>query len=424
MEFLVANVGYFLELCMIQIYAELVWKQKLCFRLFSWALFVINGLILTGINCGFIPKFGVISIHILLNAYLWIRYKGSIKEKIVKTCVVFVLAWGTEMISGIIFSMVVYKVEDYELILVLVNSMSVMLSVLFTLMVKNKKNSVNEINYYIDIKSIIICLVPLIDAWLLYFIKHKFYVFNNLVIVIYMIIVFVYFGKIQKAKYELQQKEMELDINRVYGDMYSEVINNIRRKQHNYKDQIAAIYSTHKTANSMEELVEWQRKYCDMLLEDAQFDFILTSCQEPILAGFLYYKCLEALNLNVNIDCKIRINKWECAVKLYELIEILGIFFNNAFEYVTENRTVGKNIAFICLEEEQFYKISIANEIEAGFNIDFNQMFDMGYSTKGEQRGLGLARVKEICDFYGLKINITIENNETNSIKFEINFQK
>lgn len=92
MEFLVANVGYFLELCMIQIYAELVWKQKLCFRLFSLALFVINGLILTGINCGFIPKFGVISIHILLNAYLWIRYKGSIKEKICKTCVVFVLA--------------------------------------------------------------------------------------------------------------------------------------------------------------------------------------------------------------------------------------------------------------------------------------------------------------------------------------------
>ena len=103
MEFLVANVGYFLELCMIQIYAELVWKQKLCFRLFSLALFVINGLILTGINCGFIPKFGVISIHILLNAYLWIRYKGSIKEKIVKTCVVFVLAWGTEMISVLSF---------------------------------------------------------------------------------------------------------------------------------------------------------------------------------------------------------------------------------------------------------------------------------------------------------------------------------
>lgn len=56
------------------------------------------------------------------------------------------------------------------------------------------------------------------------------------------------------------------------------------------------------------------------------------------------------------------------------------------------------------IEEEQSYNISIANEIEAGFNIDFNQMFEMGYSTKGEQRGLGLARVKEICDFNGLKI--------------------
>ena len=422
MEFLVANVGYFLELCMIQIYAELVWKQKLCFRLFSLALFVINGLILTGINCGFIPKFGVISIHILLNAYLWIRYKGSIKEKIVKTCVVFVLAWGTEMISGIIFSLILYKLKDYSLILVLINSISVVLSVLLTKIIK--KSSIHIIKYYTNVKSIIICLIPLIVVILVYIINHEFYIVYNFFIVIYMFVVFIYFGKIQKAKYELQQKEMELDINRVYGDMYSEVINNIRRKQHNYKDQIAAIYSTNKTANSMEELVEWQRKYCDMLLEDGQFDFILTSCQEPVLAGFLYYKCLEALNLNVNIDCKIRINKWECAVKLYELIEILGIFFNNAFEYVTENRTVGKNIAFKCLEEEQFYNISIANEIEAGFNIDFNQMFEMGYSTKGEQRGLGLARVKEICDFNGLKINITIENNETKFIKFNIIFLK
>ena len=51
-------------------------------------------------------------------------------------------------------------------------------------------------------------------------------------------------------------------------------------------------------------------------------------------------------------------------------------------------------------------------------------MFEMGYSTKGEQRGLGLARVKEICDFNGLKINITIENNETKFIKFNIIFLK
>lgn len=63
------------------------------------------------------------------------------------------------------------------------------------------------------------------------------------------------------------------------------------------------------------------------------------------------------------------------------------------------------------------YHISIDNEIETELKIDFVHMFEMGYSTKGEGRGLGLPRAKQICNRYGLEIKILIEHNNEKRIK-------
>ena len=141
---------------------------------------------------------------------------------------------------------------------------------------------------------------------------------NTISVVLSLVVVFVL------TKRKNLVSEMELNITRVYGGMFEDVISDIRRKQHNYKEQIAAIYSTHKTAQSLDELIECQKGYCDMLQEDSKYDFILTACHEPILAGFIYYKCLDCLSKNIIVECNIRVNQWNCEIKLYELIEVLG----------------------------------------------------------------------------------------------------
>lgn len=424
MEYVIANIGYFLEMLMIQIYAELIWKKKFCFRCFSCALFVVNGAILTGVNLGVFPGLSVLIVHISLYTYLWTGFKGNIREKIARTCETFVLAWGTEMVSGIVLSLVIYKLKEYAVVLVLANSMSVLISIVLSVIVRRRKNTLEKIRYYTSIKSLIVCFLPLFVILVAYTVKHEFYVWYNLFITIYMVVVFWYLRKVHKAECAIQQKEMELKINCVYGGLYEDVLDIIRRKQHNYKNQLAAIYSTHKTAQSLNELIQMQREYCDMLQEDSQFEFIMMSCREPILAGFIYYKCVEGLNQNINVDCKISINQWNCKVKLYELIEMLGIFFNNAFEYVNENKNVGREVYFMCIEETELYTISIENEIAVDSRINFNRMFEMGYSTKGKERGLGLPRIKEICDFYKLNIRVSVENCENKKLKFLISIPK
>lgn len=424
MEYVIANVGYFLELWMIQIYAELIWKQKFCFRGFSCALFVINGIVLTGVNLELVPDFFVLFVHILLYAYLWKRYKGSIKENLARTCAAFVLAWGTEIVSGVLFYLLGFEIEEHVISLILINSISLFLSVLIKIVGGKKRIAIPEKRYYTIAEPILVCALPLSVVLVAYFTDHKFKVWYNLFGAFFVLIVIVCLEKIQKTEYEKKQKELELNINGVYGDLYEDVISDIRRKQHNYKEQIAAIYSSHKTAQSMEELVKRQKEYCDMLLEDSEYDFILTSCNEPILAGFVYYKCLDGLKRNVKVECNIRVNQWNSTIKLYELIEVLGIFFNNAFEYVTENDLVDKVISFTFVETEESYYMSISNEIVSDLKLEFSKMFEMEYSTKGEGRGLGLPRARQICNRYGFEIKVGIERDERVRIKFEIDVLK
>lgn len=222
--------------------------------------------------------------------------------------------------SGVAFYLVGINIEEPVVSFILINTISVVLSLVVAFALTKRKNLVSEMEYHSVLKPISICIIPLCVVLSTYSNNHKFKVWYNLFITVFVIIVILYFKKVEKAEHEIKLKEMELNITRVYGGMFEDVISDIRRKQHNYKEQIAAIYSTHKTAQSLDELIEYQKGYCDMLQEDSKYDFILTACHEPILAGFIYYKCLDGLSKNIIVECNIRFNQWDCEIKLYQLI--------------------------------------------------------------------------------------------------------
>lgn len=425
MDYVIANIGYFLEIWMIQIYVELVWKQKICFQKFSCALFVINGIILTGINLRLIPAFFVLFVHLMLYCYLWKHFKGNIKEKFARTCAVFVLAWGTEVFAEIIVAFFRKNISEEISKFIIMNIVSFSIANIVKFITKNKKKKMfSDMDYKLQLSSVMLCMIPVSLTVVDYFCDHKTRVWYDVLIIIFFVIVISYLKRIQKVEFEIKQKEMELNINRIYGALYEDVINDIRRKQHNYKEQIAAIYSSHKMADSKDELINQQKQYCDMLLDDSKYDSVLTSCNEPVLAGFIYYKCLDCLKRNVKVDFKISVNEWKSELKLHELIEILGVLFNNSFEYLKENDIAEKTVFFSLVESENKYTVVMANEIAEDSKIEFTNMFDMGYSTKGVGRGLGLPRVKQICDSYGAEIKVTIEHKESRRIQFEISVLK
>ncbi len=169
----------------------------------------------------------------------------------------------------------------------------------------------------------------------------------------------------------------------------------MRRKQHDFKNQLGAIYSMHLTANSLEDLVQKQSEYGKILLEECRYDKILVGCNNPILAGYLYYRCVAYEKNDVQIDYHIHVDGAECCLSLHEVIEILGILLTNAFEsYCAESKE--KYIDLVLEETSENLMIEVSNISNKLTSAEIENIFKEGYSTKGEYRGIGLARVKQL----------------------------
>lgn len=421
MEYILVNIGYLLELWMIQVYIEIIWEQRICFNRFSCILFSINGFVVTGINIGIFPKIFALIIHVLLFLYLWVKYKRSLKENIVKYCLVFIISWATEVLAGIVVHYVADSIKDDIIKLIMVNSFAIAISILVAYIVKKKGKRFNiDVNYKSILRVVLICFVPICILVVSYAFNHMIYIWYCIIVAVLGIVLLLYLDKVQRSEYDVKQKELELNINKTYGQLYEEIINEIRRKQHNFDNQLAAIYSSHKIVNTIEELAELQSTYCAAITDDNEYEYILTACNEPIIAGFLYYKCISCKEQKVTVDCTVHIDKWSANMLMYELIELLGIFIDNAVEKELENIFDDKMIDVSLNEFANKFTISVSNRIDDASSVELNKIFDTGYSTKGTSRGLGLPRARQICEKYGLEIMVSFKNNPERNIIFTV----
>ena len=82
-------------------------------------------------------------------------------------------------------------------------------------------------------------------------------------------------------------------------------------------------------------------------------------------------------------------------VKISELCEIVGIFLDNAIE---EALKAAKQVGILVRKSENGTEISISNGCLD--TPDIKSIYREGYSSKGENRGMGLAIARKIIDKY------------------------
>lgn len=75
-------------------------------------------------------------------------------------------------------------------------------------------------------------------------------------------------------------------------------------RQHEFKNHIAAIFSTHYTYKTYEKLVQAQEEYCKKILDENKYNSLLL-LGDKILAGYLYGKFQEAEDDGIEIDYKV-----------------------------------------------------------------------------------------------------------------------
>lgn len=110
------------------------------------------------------------------------------------------------------------------------------------------------------------------------------------------------------AKWETSQQEKtmlenELRIARPMQESYEKLMKEIRLRQHEYKNHLTAILSTHYTCNSYEKLVRAQKKYCGMLVQENKYNSLLM-LGDAVFTGFLYekFRSIEADGICIEYD--------------------------------------------------------------------------------------------------------------------------
>lgn len=212
--------------------------------------------------------------------------------------------------------------------------------------------------------------------------------------------------------YKLNQYRYEAKIRAEYSDIYGEVLQQIRERQHKFTNQLNAIYALHQIYKTYDELVEQQEEKTMELTKYIMPNNVII-LKNPIVIAHVYQKICEAVDQDISLDTIFDCDIGETGVPDIYLVEIIGTLFDNAMECIISESEEGKPKAemyFGVTRRGDGIAIEVANEHEyISFSV-WNQFFERGYSTKGKDRGLGLHHLKRLVNKYDGEI--LVENKE------------
>lgn len=203
----------------------------------------------------------------------------------------------------------------------------------------------------------------------------------------------------QKEREQSYQKEMDLKMHEIYDRSFQDLIDAMRKRQHEFNNHMQAILCMHYTICTYEELISEQEKYCNTLVDNNKF-YNLLSGNWPVLAGFLYGKFQEADSKGIAVSYEFQVGQKNERLPEYILIEILGILLDNAMDAVRELRCPMIRVEVI---EKEKLEICIANPTEQLQTQDLSLMFKEKYSSKPGHTGLGLSKLEEYQAQYGFE---------------------
>lgn len=368
---------------------------------------------------GIVSKGMYFVIYLIYFIYAYLKFGDSVKRTVLKCLLVTLIIGALQILVYIPFSFFYYITPNESLIIMFING-AILLILFYT---RNNKIFMSVVEIFakrdwILKTSLTLCVIVLV--YFMYSLKKseviEIDIFVLISIFMTMFLIFIY--RWQKSTYELNRREQELQITNLYNGVFEEMIKTMRNKQHDFKNQIDAIYSSHLKAESMEELIEIQKKYCDNVLYQNRFSKVLSCTKNSILAGFIYTKFVEAENNGIEIQYEISYRDSN-EIVIYDLVDIVGILLDNAIEAVTSTE-VSKKIVFE-LSDAEGINLLVKNPVVNILNSEIQKFFERGYSTKEGERGIGLNKLMELQQKYKYDVYTHIENdNSTEWIVFNI----
>lgn len=362
-------------------------------------------------------------IYVVLVVYCILEFKSNIKQVIVNMVLLVVIMMGMQLIALLLFGFIGNTINGHEDILLTTINFLILLIVVKLYY----KRNLYSISLSFQQKGKVNGLILILESTLLLFLLYQYknaqgevqvqYILVTGILVL--ILVLCIHALLYKIKY--QEKQAELEAYKTYSAAFSDLITQIRARQHEFDNHISALCNLHYICKDYDELVKEQSKYAKDVISNNRFHRLLVS-GNPVLAGFLYGKLSSIQEQGIEVSYDFHMSEFKSEIPVYLVVELIGNLLKNAVEAVN-SQEVEKQIHLSCAEDDNEFCLGVRNRSEKIPFEEIGRFFQKGYSSKGSGRGLELYNVKEISDKYGVSIvcdNIMIDDKNWFLIELHI----
>lgn len=386
---------------------KISWRSLLDFVIYMILMFIAESI-----------NLGKVILYMYWFLFMRVRVADTWKKTLKSYCIMMCVVPMLQLLVYAAVGETLAKIFSMYLVMIIVNILIILLFALWkekyiTILI----NTVTKFGRII----IFILLFFLFKCLISYFSEYRVinaYSMRQIVICFLIVALILIFWI--NSENEKRHKAEELRTYQLYTKTFEDAVATIRMNQHEFDNHINAVKCMRYTIHDAEELINEQDKYFEKILQDNKYNKLLKMNMSPILSGYLYSKFTAASAHEINIEYEIHDIDIEY-VAINDLIEIIGILFDNAVEALEEQDN--KEIEVKLLKKDNTFIISIANVSAWKTNSEIERFFEFGYSTKGKEHGIGLCRVNTLLKKYKTCLQVeNITKNDLNYLCFRILF--
>ncbi|WP_446896940.1 sensor histidine kinase [Clostridium sp. LBM24168] len=353
--------------------------------------------------------YSIVANYVFMVFIISVFYKKSILKISVELCMNTVLIIIIELLIGCLLKILHFTDDTFLFNLSMSITLCIFCVIICYFLPDDKLKFIGKINYMV-VNCIIINLALYIIIYkVLWEYDRKLLVNNYIIFVCILVAIFILNIFLSYYIVKINEKNKIMEVNSRYIPIIKNMTEEIRRKQHEFKNHLNAIGGMVQVSEG-EELRQNLLKYIKSVNYSTEDIEKIAYIDNLILRAIIYSKSCEAeihgIEFSYNVSNEL--NGWK--VEDYELSEIFTNILNNAFEEVMDNND--KSVILNIYKNDDKNAIELKNTIENIDEDNLKKAFRKGFSTKqGEKRGYGLYNTKKIVESKEGKIQLSLEND-------------
>jgi two-component system sensor histidine kinase AgrC len=219
----------------------------------------------------------------------------------------------------------------------------------------------------------------------------------TLVISVLLLIVFLMLSLFNtNTFFKLETKSQELEYQLFYNKVLDAIIKDLRRFKHNYNN-ILSVFGGYIKTKKWDEVERYYTEICGDMSKVSFLDNLsMANIKNAGILWLIMSKYEYARELKVDFRVVTEGIIGEIGMKMSEFCEMIGILLDNAIEAASASQR--KVVELFIRQIDGSVSFAIENAVLEKVNVA--RLYEEGYSTKGEGRGLGLCILKRIVSKY------------------------